>query len=185
MAIRDAARSRDRILAAAVALFAERGYDRTTTRQIGDRAGVDAALIARYFGSKTGLYLAALQVENQGTEPADLLDRERMAGLLARVGNRGPGPVFRSVVSPHDDQDVQAATAATLRERLVAPLEKRYRSAGLDRPRLRAEVAVAAFVGVVLGRSSDALPKLAAASQDTLVELLGELLGWPSQQTPG
>ncbi|MFD9659211.1 helix-turn-helix domain-containing protein [Streptomyces mirabilis] len=34
-------------------LFAERGFDRTTIRDIGERAGVDPALIARYFGSKT------------------------------------------------------------------------------------------------------------------------------------
>lgn len=177
MARRDAVRSRECILAAAVALFADRGFDRTTTRDIGERAGVDPALIARYFGSKTGLYLAALQAENAGVEPADLLDRERMAGLLARVGSRGPGPVFRSVVSPHDDAAVQAATAETLRQRLVAPLEMRYRAAGLDRPRLRAEIAVAAFVGVVLGRGSDALPKLSAASDAALLDLLGQLLG--------
>ncbi|MFE2696343.1 TetR family transcriptional regulator [Streptomyces mirabilis] len=29
------------------------GFDRTTIRDISERAGVDPALIARYFGSKT------------------------------------------------------------------------------------------------------------------------------------
>jgi AcrR family transcriptional regulator len=177
MPTRDAARSRERILAAAVELFADRGFDRTTTRDLGERAGVDPALIARYFGSKTGLYLAALQAEDHGAQPADLLDRDRMAGLLARVGTRGPGPVLRSVVTPHDDTEVQSATAEVLRARLVAPLERRYRSEGRDRPRLRAELAVAAFVGVALGRAGEALPKLAAASDETLLDLLGELLG--------
>lgn len=174
---RDAARSRERLLTAAVELFSERGFDRTTTREIGEKAGVDAALIARYFGSKTGLYLAALQLELGTERPPDLLQPERMAGLLSRVGSRGPGPVFRSVVSPHDDADVQLAAARSLSERLVDPLEQRYAASGLDRPRLRAEVAVAAFVGVVLSRSSGTLPAVAAAPDQVLVGLLGELLG--------
>ena len=60
MTPRGAARSHDLLLAAATELFAERGYDRTTVRELGERAGVDPALIARHFGSKAGLYLAAL-----------------------------------------------------------------------------------------------------------------------------
>lgn len=172
---RDAARSREVLLAAATELFGERGFDRTTTRDIGERAGVDPALIARYFGSKTGLYLATLQTGNEN--PPDLLQPERMAELLSRLDTRGPGPVFRSVVSPHDDGEVQEAAAAAMRARLVSPLEKRYRAAGLDRPRLRAEVAVAAFVGVVLSRTSGALPALATAPDDVLLDLLLALLG--------
>jgi AcrR family transcriptional regulator len=174
VAQRDAARSREQLLAAATELFAERGYDRTTTREIGEQAGVDPALIARYFGSKTGLYLATLQAGN--ANPPDLLDPERMAELLGRLGSRGPGPVFRSVVSPHDDSEVQQAAAETMRARLVRPLEKRYKEDGLARPRLRAELAVAAFVGVVLSRAGGTLPQLASAPDDVLVPLLTELL---------
>jgi AcrR family transcriptional regulator len=172
---RDAARSRDQLLRSAGELFAERGFDRTTTRDIGELAGVDPALIARYFGSKTGLYLATLKTGQE--QPPDLLEPERMAALLSRLDTRGPGPVFRSVVSPHDDPEVQEAAAAAMRARLVLPLEKRYRAAGLDRPRLRAELAVAAFVGVVLSRTSGALPELAAARDDVLLALLLPLLG--------
>jgi AcrR family transcriptional regulator len=173
--VRDAARSRERLLTVAAELFAERGFDRTTTRDIGEGAGVDPALIARYFGSKTGLYLATLQAGNE--DPPDLLEPTRMAALLSRLDTRGPGPVFRSVISPHDDPEVQEAAAAAMRARLVAPLEKRYRAAGLDRPRLRAEVAVAAFVGVVLSRTSGALPELAKARDSLVLELLLALLG--------
>jgi AcrR family transcriptional regulator len=175
MSTRDATRSRERLLTAASELFAERGFDRTTTREIGERAAVDPALIARYFGSKTGLYLATLQAGNE--DPPDLLEPERMAALLSRLDTRGPGPVFRSVVSPHDDPDVQEAAAAAMRARLVAPLERRYRAAGLDRPRLRAEVAVAAFVGVVLSRTGGTLPELAKARDDVVLDLLAALLG--------
>ena len=52
----DAGASRRALLDATGPLFDERGFDRATTRDIGARAGVDAALIARYFGSKEGLH---------------------------------------------------------------------------------------------------------------------------------
>jgi AcrR family transcriptional regulator len=172
---RDAARSRDRLLAAAAELFGERGFDRTTTREIGERAGMDPALIARYFGSKTGLYLATLEPGND--DPPDLLQAERMAELLSLLDSRGPGPVLRSVVTPHDDADVQQAAAHALDVRLVQPLERRYVEAGLDRPRLRAELAVAAFVGVVLSRSSGSFAELSAAGDNVLVDLIQRLLG--------
>ncbi|OAA27787.1 transcriptional regulator, tetR family [Frankia sp. EI5c] len=60
---RDAARSRQALLAAAADLFAERGYAGTAIRSVGDRAGVDPALIARYFGGKEGLYQAVLAAD--------------------------------------------------------------------------------------------------------------------------
>lgn len=44
-----------RLLDAAVALFAEQGYDRTSTAQIADRAGYSRALVNARFGSKEGL----------------------------------------------------------------------------------------------------------------------------------
>ena len=75
-AARDAQASRRALLEAADALFDERGYDAATVRDIGERAGVDAALIARYFGGKEGLYLATLQQEGR----PDDADRPR-AGL--------------------------------------------------------------------------------------------------------
>lgn len=144
---RDSDHSRRALLEAAGALFAERGYDRTTTRDLGDRAGVDPALIARYFGSKEGLYLAALQAEVGDTPPADLLEPERLAELLGRARRRGPGPIVHAAV-----EDAPSAQAAreVLSTRLVEPLVARF----ADRPdgQLRAEVATAAFAGVVLGR---------------------------------
>lgn len=174
---RDAARSRELLLAAASGLFAERGFDGTTVRDIAERAGVDAALIARYFGGKTQLYIAALRAETGEDSPADLLDPARMRGLLDRVDRRGPGPVFQAAVRPHDDPDVQAAARAVLHSRLVAPLRDRFVRDGLDRPQLRAELAVAAFVGVVLGRGAGALDELANTDTAEVLELVQELLG--------
>lgn len=173
-------RSRELLLAAATELFADRGFDRTTTREIGERAGVDPALIARYFGSKTGLYVAAVRAEVGDVAVADLLDPARMAELLSRAGRRGPGPIYSSLVQPHADRLVQAAAANAVRDRLVVPLRARYERAGSDRPALRAELTVAAFVGVVLSRSAGALQHLSAAPDEEVLALLTELLAAPA-----
>src|SRR4051794_85319 len=47
--------SRDAIVEAARRLFAERGYSETSMRAIGAEAGVDAALIVHFFGTKARL----------------------------------------------------------------------------------------------------------------------------------
>jgi AcrR family transcriptional regulator len=52
--------SRDRILLAAVEIFAERGFRDATVRGICAQAGVNAASVNYYFGSKEKLYAEAL-----------------------------------------------------------------------------------------------------------------------------
>jgi AcrR family transcriptional regulator len=47
---------------AAREVFVEVGYDRAGIRDIGARAGVDARLIGRYFGSKEGLFTEAVDL---------------------------------------------------------------------------------------------------------------------------
>ena len=173
---RDAAASRAALLQAGQDLFADRGFDATTVRDVGERAGVDPALIARYFGSKTGLYLACLHAEKGDAVPDDLLTPGRVAELLERVDARGAGPVLRTALQAHDDPDVQAAVVAELRARLVAPLAARL---GDD---LRAEVLVAAFSGVALARGAGTLPALAGADRDALVDAVVGLLGGPGPQ---
>ncbi|MFJ9043447.1 helix-turn-helix domain-containing protein [Streptomyces sp. NPDC102347] len=54
---RDAAATREAILAAAVMEFTEHAYARAGVRQIAERAGVTAMLINRYFGSKERLFV--------------------------------------------------------------------------------------------------------------------------------
>ena len=54
------AESDARIIAAAVELFAERGYVSTTLNQIGDRAGYTGGLVSNRFGSKVQLLHAVL-----------------------------------------------------------------------------------------------------------------------------
>ena len=170
------ARGQELLLAAAQQLFAERGYDRVTTREIAEQAGVDATLIARYFGSKAGLYLAALRAELGDGPPPDLLEPDRMAALLGRVDQRGPGPVFQSAVHPHEDEAVQAAAREALHARLVTPLRRRFEAAGSADPQLRAEVVAAAFAGIARGRASGSFPELQKLAPEDLVALLREVL---------
>ena len=170
------ARGSDLLLTAAQQLFAERGYERVTTREIAERAGVDATLIARYFGSKAGLYLAALRAELGDGPPPDLLQPDRMAALLGRVEDRGPGPVFQSAVHPHEDESVQAAARDALHARLVTPLRDRFAAAGVAEPQVRAEVVAAAFTGIALGRASGSFPALQKLPPEELVAMLQDLL---------
>jgi AcrR family transcriptional regulator len=53
--------TRDRIVAAAGAVFAERGYRDTTVRQITARAGVNLAAVNYYFRDKSELYVQVLK----------------------------------------------------------------------------------------------------------------------------
>jgi TetR/AcrR family transcriptional regulator, regulator of cefoperazone and chloramphenicol sensitivity len=52
--------TRRRILDTAIAAFAMDGYDGVSTRQLAERAGVNLPAIQYYFGSKEGLYRAAI-----------------------------------------------------------------------------------------------------------------------------
>ena len=75
--------------------FLAEGYDRVSLRSIAADAGVDAALISYYFGSKRGLFGAALAL---AANPAELLARE-IAGPL----NSLPERLVRTVVLAWDD----------------------------------------------------------------------------------
>lgn len=52
----DGAETREAILAAAEAEFAEKGFELASAREICRRAGVNSALLSRYYGSKEELY---------------------------------------------------------------------------------------------------------------------------------
>jgi AcrR family transcriptional regulator len=58
-------RTRASLLEAARALFAERGYEGTTVRDVAAVAAVDPALVIRYFGSKEELFVRATEFELQ------------------------------------------------------------------------------------------------------------------------
>lgn len=54
--------TRERILSSARELFAHNGIDRTSIRAVAAKAGVDAALVHHYFGTKQQLFAAAIHI---------------------------------------------------------------------------------------------------------------------------
>ncbi len=81
---RDAAATREAILAAATRRFAVQGYERAGVREIAADAGVTAALVNRYFGSKEGLFAEVIE---RALDMGRLLEgrREDLADHLARL----------------------------------------------------------------------------------------------------
>jgi AcrR family transcriptional regulator len=169
----DARASREALLDAADALFHERGYDAATVRDIGERAGVDAALIARYFGSKEGLYLATLE---QGRAPMPNDPMEVLDGMLNRSEQRGSGPVPRAMVSPTLTDAMREQIREIMRRRLVDPLASQLGEQGVPDARLRVELLVAMAIGVSLTRAGGTLPTLAEAPLDDVLTVLRPLV---------
>jgi AcrR family transcriptional regulator len=98
----------DRILTAARALFATRGYGSTSLRRVADEAGVDVALVSYYFKNKAGLLDAALAL------PAE---------FAARVAEAANAPIDRRghvIVATHMKAWENQATANILRSAILA-----------------------------------------------------------------
>ena len=175
---RDAAASRDALLRAAQTLFGRQGFERTTIREIGEQAGVDAALIARYFGSKADLYVAAVIAEDAEAIPLEYEGLAHMADeLVTRADRRGPGPIIQAIVRSDTSAEILDAALDRLAKRLVGPLVAKMSRQGVDRPQLRAEVAVSALLGFSLGRSLGWFDEIRSAPRNEVVALIVEALG--------
>lgn len=166
----DAHASREALLDAADALFEERGYDAATVRDIGERAGVDAALIARYFGGKEGLYLATLEREGRPPMPADPL--RLLALMLSRTERHGSNPVGLAMVSPTLTDACREQVRDIVARRVLEPLAAELRAHGVRDPELRAQLLVALAAGITSTRASGTLPVLAAAPLDDVLAVM-------------
>lgn len=81
--------SRRRILDAAEALFAEKGFNRTSFVDIAERSGISRGSIPWHFENKDGLLIAVVERAIEGFVPADSFtsfDPEGMREILDRVG---------------------------------------------------------------------------------------------------
>ncbi|MCQ4080968.1 TetR family transcriptional regulator [Streptomyces sp. RB6PN25] len=174
--------TRERILAAARSVFAERGYDKTSIRAIAKAAEVDPALVHHYFGAKEQVFEAAIEVSfAPALNIADLLAGgledigERFAryflGVWERPMTRAPLlAVVRSAVT-------NETAAAVLRGFVLRALVSRV-VGELDVPdaRLRAELAASQMVGVALLRYVVRIEPLASADVEEIVAYVGPTL---------
>ena len=92
---RIAAARREQILETALRLFAERGFDATSTRQIAKEAGIAEGLIFHYFSTKASLLTAILQDRLEGRRAF----RTRLRPLLEDAGGTPAPEVLGAVAS--------------------------------------------------------------------------------------
>jgi AcrR family transcriptional regulator len=170
----DAGASRAALLEAARELFDEVGYERATTREIGARAGVDPSLIARYFDSKEGLFLAA--IVEPGDDEIDFDPPALLAFLLERWDEHGHSPISRALASPALSGEMRRQVRDVIRRRVLEQLTEVLRERGVADPALRAELLVALAVGVATTRANGTLEELAAAPRDDVLASLTPLV---------
>ncbi|MFF3288998.1 TetR family transcriptional regulator [Streptomyces sp. NPDC003023] len=174
--------ARERILQAARDEFAERGYDKTTMRGIARAAGVDAALVHHYFGTKDEVFAAAIEVS---FEPAMIVPQilgqgaegigERLArffiGVWENPATRAPLlAVIRSALT-HE------AAATVLRGFVLRRLLERV-AGGLDvpDPQFRAELAASHMVGIAILRYVIRVEPLASAEPEEIIRIVAPTL---------
>ena len=106
--------TRDAILAAARERFSAQGFDRVRMRDVASDAGVDVALVTYHFGSKDGLFGAALEMpEPMAALMADVLEH----GELDDFGER----FLRRVLEVWDDERTGGALVALVRSAMSHP----------------------------------------------------------------
>jgi AcrR family transcriptional regulator len=167
---RDSDASRAALLQGARQVFDELGYEGATTREIGERAGVDPALIARYFDSKEGLFLASIA---NVAEEEDEVDLETVVPfLLERWDEYGHNPISRALTSLGLSEEMRQRVASVITEWLRRNLGSELEGRDLADAELRAELIVALAAGVAMTRANGTLEKLAAAERDEVAAVL-------------
>lgn len=167
--------TRAAILAASREEFATRGYAGATIRGIAAAAGVDAALVHHYFGTKDKLFAAALEFP---FDPEVLLAKV-LGGGVDGAGER----LLRAVLAAWDNASSRApmlavirtatsseAGAAMLREFLDRNILQRIAvELSPDRAQLRAALVASQMAGLLMARYVIALPAIASALDEDIV----------------
>lgn len=174
---RNAVATRAAILEAARVRFCQEGYDGASLRDIAGAAGVDVALVSRYFGSKEELFNQVLSCESEKDE---LFQGER-SDFGARVARM-------LVEEPRDDAGMETllmilrSTSATQAAPVIracgyqnfyGPLEELV--GGKDAP-LRARLVGALITGFAIMRAIDEDYLLASEDLEKLGGRLAELV---------
>jgi AcrR family transcriptional regulator len=151
---RDAEATRAAILEAAKAHFAMRGYDRAVLRDIAGEAGVDVALVKRYFGGKEALFLEALKA-SFGPDGVQEWDRATFPHAAATM--LADSPRMHEARTHRFQFLLRAATSPTtapllnvvVQDRFLAPIREWIGGADAD---ARARVLAASYIGFLVER---------------------------------
>jgi AcrR family transcriptional regulator len=166
--------TRAAILAAARTSFAGKGYAGTTIRGIASVAGVDAALVHHYFGTKDALFLAAMELP---MDPREVLG-PAMVGGAEGAGER----LLRVFLSLWDDPEIAPVLVGIVRSALQPGGERLLTEGfvpvvllpigaalGIDRPEVRMPLVISQVGGLILTRYVIALEPIASMSADAVV----------------
>lgn len=174
---RSAEATRERLLEAAVRRFAREGYDNASLRDIASDAGVDVALVSRYFGGKDELFG---QVISQCPPPEGMFEGdhasfgERVARMLLDDPVDGRKLdylmiMLRSASSPKASETLRQ----TGQEMFFGPLAEWLGGEAAD---VRARLAGAIIKGVVVDRVLDESFGLSTRKRTELRKRLARLL---------
>jgi len=174
--------TREAILQAARRGFGARGYRATSLRGIAEDAGVDAALLVHYFGTKEGLFVAAVELP---LRPSELL-----AGLADSSPADGAELIVRAFLSILDYEPARSAYLGLVRSAVTdekaADLLREFLSEeiltvigalmrGPD-AQLRASLVAAQLVGIAMVRHVLQVEALARASNDEIGSIVAPVI---------
>ena len=174
-------RTKLRIQQAAARLFASRSFETVSTRAIAKEAGVDAALIHHYFGSKEGLFQAVLNAAIRPEQLEALVVSEssedwgrQLVRAADKVWTSPAAPALKAVV-----RRVLVGHEGMLREFVTRSLLNRFLS-HIKGPeterRLRASLIGSQMSGLVIARHIVGIEPLASLSTDEVADLIGPVL---------
>lgn len=175
---RNADATRAALLEAATKRFTVLGYERTTTRDIAADAGANVSLIARYFGSKEGLFAQVLRESTNALEQLRQRGADDLATSIVNGLQQDSWPEFGGehplllLVSGADDDVVGKLRRRSLDD-ITSYLSERV--AGADSP-LHGDLVLALVVGILTVRSARPHGALANADEIHLHDVTERLL---------
>ncbi len=171
------AQTRRRILEAARQRFAADGFERATIRAVAADAGIDAAMVMRYFGSKDALFAAAaafdLRLPDLKTVGAGKRGRRLAHHFLGLWGGADAGGGLAILLRA---AATNPAAAARMRAVFAEQVLPTVAAVAPDAPAVRAALVASQILGMAFCRSVLQLPALATLADDTLVASLGHTL---------
>ena len=144
--------TREKILAAARSHFSEVGYEGGTVRGIAAAAGVDPALVLHYFGSKEGVFRAAMDFPIDPAEFIPVLLAPGLDGLGERLTrfflDTWDSPAGQPLLGLIRSVVGSESAAGLMREFISREVLGRLAKAlEVDQPKLRASLAASSLIG--------------------------------------